>query len=102
MKRIICAAIVAAFLTPMAAPAFAGPIERACMLSPRDQKSWRLCSCIQRAANSTLSRSEQRRAAKFFRDPQLAQDTRQSDKTTSERFWLRYKKFGTEAAAYCT
>ncbi|MFY0681019.1 MAG: hypothetical protein JXR13_10630 [Thalassovita sp.] len=102
MKPFLSAALIAAFLTPIAAPVIAGPIDRACMLSPRDQKSWTLCRCIQRAANDTLSRSDQRRAAKFFRDPQLAQDTRQSDNPASERFWLRYKAFGSTAAAICT
>ncbi|MBR9650870.1 hypothetical protein IT775_07020 [Thalassobius aquimarinus] len=80
----------------------AGPIDRACMASPRQQKSWALCRCIQHVANQTLSRSDQRRAAKFFRDPHKAQEVRQSDSRSNERFWLRYKEFGATAAAICS
>ncbi|WP_412565511.1 hypothetical protein [Thalassobius sp. MITS945101] len=101
MKRILCAAMIAAFVAPLAAPAFAGPIERACLSSPRKEKSWPLCSCIGRVANQTLSRSDQRKAAKFFKDPQKAQDTRQSDNAANERFWQRYVDFGATAAAVC-
>lgn len=101
MKRILSAAVIAAFLAPMAAPAFAGPIDRACMTSPRKDKNRSLCSCIQRVANQTLSRADQRTAAKFFKKPELAQETRQSSNPAKERFWLRYKDFGATAAAVC-
>ena len=102
MKRILSAALIAAFLAPMAVPTFAGPIDRACLSSPRKQKSRSLCSCLQRVANATLSRSDQRTAATFFKKPQLAQDTRQSSNPSKERFWLRYKDFGATAAAVCS
>lgn len=102
MKRILWAACLAAMIAPMgAATVQAGPIERACMGSPRPQKSWSLCRCIQSVANQTLSRSDQRRAARFFRDPHRAQEIRQSDSLSHERFWLRYKEFGATAAAAC-
>ena len=79
----------------------AGPIDRPCMASNRKQKSWALCRCFQDVANQTLSRADQRRAAKFFQDPHKAQEIRQSDSRTHERFWLRYKEFGATAAALC-
>ena len=103
MKRILWAACLAAMIAPLGATnVLAGPIDRACMASPRPQKSWSLCRCIQNVANQTLSRSDQRRAAKFFRKPQMAQDVRQSDRLSNERFWLRYKEFGATAAAVCS
>ncbi|MFT6076309.1 MAG: hypothetical protein ACJAZ1_003241, partial [Yoonia sp.] len=41
------------------------------------------------------------RAAVFFSEPQLAQDTRQSDRSNDERFWLRYRAFSDLAAQIC-
>jgi hypothetical protein len=97
MKRIIV--IVAALLVP--ATLDAGAIERACKSSDRKNVSRALCSCIQEAADATLTLSEQRKAAKFFKDPQKAQDTRQSDNSSNETFWKRYKNFGLTAQTYC-
>ena len=91
----ICAATV------IAAPLYAGTIERACNKSPRNATR-ATCSCIQKVADVKLSRGDQKQAAKFFVDPQLAQDTRQSDNPTKERFWLRYKAFGQLATQYCS
>ncbi|WP_323779664.1 hypothetical protein [Thalassovita sp.] len=99
MKRFLWAASLAMTIVPIVAEA--GPIDRACMASNRKQKSWALCRCIQDVANQTLSRADQRRAAKFFQDPHKAQEIRQSDSRTHERFWLRYKEFGATAAALC-
>ncbi|MBA86309.1 hypothetical protein ACSSNL_07555 [Thalassobius sp. S69A] len=102
MKRMMTAAILVAFMAPMGAQvALAGPIERACMSSPRKAAGWQLCGCIQRVADQTLTRSDQRMAAKFFSDPHHAQEIRQSDNSRHEAFWLRYKDFGANAAASC-
>ena len=102
MKRILMGLTVACILLPVSGTfAVAGPIERACMSSPRKSASWRLCGCIQRVADQTLSRSDQRVAAKFFVEPHKAQEIRQSDNTRHEAFWLRYKEFGVSAAASC-
>lgn len=97
MKTILmtCAAVF------IAAPLYAGTIERACNKSPRNA-SRTTCSCIQQVADVQLSRGDQKQAAKFFSDPQLAQDTRQSDNPSKERFWLRYKAFGLNAAEQCS
>jgi hypothetical protein len=79
----------------------AGIITRACMSSDRDAASPFLCSCIQTVANDMLSRRDQRRAAKFFADPDRAQEMRQSSRSSHEAFWLRYKAFGERAETYC-
>ena len=79
-----------------------GPISQACLRGGRDQASRARCGCVQAVANQHLSASDQRRGAAFFNDPQLAQDTRQSDNPSSERFWLRWKEFGTNAGQLCT
>ncbi len=84
-----------------AAPMAVGPISKACMASDRKARSRRLCGCIQWAANKTLSGTQQRRAVKFYRDPQLAQDTRQSDRAGDERFWKAYSDYSQRARQNC-
>ena len=79
----------------------AGPVERACLQAARPGASRALCNCIQRAADATLSRGDQRMAASFFRDPDRAQQIRQSDRVQHEDFWQRYKGFASTAEYYC-
>ncbi|MEM6619472.1 MAG: hypothetical protein AAF631_09235 [Pseudomonadota bacterium] len=94
------ALLIGALTLTVAAPVNAGRIERACNASDRSA-SRALCSCIQRVADQKLTRTDQRLAAQFFADPQLAQDTRQSDDTRKEAFWKRYKAFGAAATRSC-
>lgn len=100
MKTIVLAAAAAAFLPVMATVAAAGPIERACMASDRGGNR-ALCGCIQQAADLTLSGGDQRRAAKFFKDPEAAHETWVSQSASDDAFWERYKSFGEAAEAYC-
>jgi hypothetical protein len=99
MVRVAAAALVGPL---MLAQAWAGPIERACNRSDRDAASRSVCSCIQSVADQNLSGGDQRRAAKFFSDPDRAQDTRVSDTSRDEAFWQRYVAFGELAEAYCS
>lgn len=78
-----------------------GPIHTACLRSGREAAGNALCGCVQASANAILSRGEQARAVAFFRDPHLAQVTRQSDRAGDERFWLRYKQFVETAERSC-
>lgn len=99
--------LVLALCATVAAPLFAtaalagGPIQTACLRSDRDGASRALCRCIQDVADMTLRGSDQRRAAKFFRDPDLAHKTWISQKAADDAFWDRYKEFGATAEAYC-
>ena len=86
----------------MSTPAFADVVETACLKSPRDAANRPLCGCIQDVADLTLSKSDQRRAARFFTDPNEAQTVRQSDARRDEEFWDRYLKFGNYAQTYCS
>ena len=97
------AAILATVLTlTLGPPAEAGgPIERACNRSDRDAANAELCHCLQRVADVTLKRAEQRMAARFFRDPDRAQEIRQSDEGRHEAFWQRYLYFGSAAELNC-
>ena len=99
MKTLLHATALAGLLC---SPAYAmGPIEKACLKAGRAGTSRELCGCIQDVANATLTRTEVRRAAKFFNDPHMAQELRQSDRRSDEAFWERYKLFGETAETYC-
>ena len=103
MKPILYATLIAALMTPaMPHVADAGPIQRACMKSDRKAASRSLCRCIQNAARGTLSSSDQRIAATFFRDPHRSQEIRQSDRRSHEIFWKKYKEFGARARQMCS
>lgn len=100
MKPYVLLAAAAAFFPVVAGVAVAGPIERACMASDRGGNR-SLCGCIQQAADMTLSGGDQRRAAKFFKDPEAAHATWVSQSKSDDAFWERYKSFGQTAEAYC-
>lgn len=103
MKRIILMVALATILSPVVTtPVDAGTIQRACMKSDRKAANRSLCACIQKAARGTLSSSDQRIAAKFFKDPHQSQEIRQSDRSSHEAFWLRYKEFGSRAQQMCS
>ena len=100
MRAAVLSLVLSATLVPLAAPAEAGAIERACLSSERGGNS-ALCACIQRAADRTLSGRDQRTAAQFFRDPDRAQQVRMSDRPSDRAFWERYKSFGYFAEVSC-
>jgi hypothetical protein len=100
MRAVILSLVLSAGLVPLAAPAAAGVIERACLSSDRGGNR-ALCSCIQRAADRTLSGRDQRTAARFFTDPDRAQQVRMSDRQSDREFWDRYKSFGYYAEVSC-
>jgi hypothetical protein len=98
MKKLL---LTATMLAAGALPATAGAIDKACLKGGRANGNRALCGCIQQVADTTLSRSDQRKAAVFFKDPHKAQDVRQSSRSSDEAFWLRYKNFAVTAEAYC-
>ena len=93
--------LAAVLLAAGGAMATAGTIERACMKSDRKAANRALCGCIQDVADYVLDGSDQRLAAKFFKDPHMAQVIRQSDNPSHEVFWKKYKQFGATAKTYC-
>ncbi len=98
MKTALLGAALAVLASGMAA---AGPIESACNRSDRQTASRSLCRCIEQVADQTLSGSDQRRAAAFFKDPEKAHKVWMSKRNTDDAFWDRYKAFGAQAEAYC-
>lgn len=86
---------------PVAAASASGPISRACLMSDRKARSGQLCGCIQAVADMSLSGRDQSLAASFYRDPQKAQDIRQSDNPNNERFWKKYREYANTAEEIC-
>lgn len=78
-----------------------GPIQKACIEDRRKAASRARCGCIQAVANQTLSNADQRRGAKFFKNPARLQEVRQSDNPSHERFWKAWKAYGVAAAELC-
>ena len=95
-------AVLAVILGAVANPLFAEQIERACMKSDRASGQRALCGCIQDAANLTLTSRDQKLAATFFKNPDRAQEIRQSDRPAHEAFWERYRNFGRTAEHFCS
>ena len=93
--------LLSAVLLSLPAFASAGAIERACLSSEQANGNRTLCSCIQQAADRTLSAKDQRFAARLFRDPDRAQKVRMSDRRSDELFWERYESFGAFAQVVC-
>ena len=101
-KHIVLAAVVAVAIPLVASLAAAGPIEYACVRSERKAVTRSLCGCIDQVAERVLSGSDQRRAAKFFKDPDEAHAVWISQKRADDDFWTRYKAFGAQAEAACS
>jgi len=100
-RPILAATAVALFLPLLSTGAAAGPIEKACLNSDRRGVNRQVCNCIQQVADMTLRGADQRRAAKFFSNPDQAQQVRMSDSDSDNAFWDRYKAFGENASALC-
>ena len=103
MTKAVTMAVAAALAVLMATggPADARRIERACNASDRSAASPALCACIQRVADQMLTNADQRKAARFFTDPQRAQEVRKSDTPADDAFWDRWRDFGSAARNVC-
>jgi hypothetical protein len=97
----LTAALTGLCLPLQATIAQAGPIESACLQSDRGAGR-SLCGCIQQVADTTLDRRDQRTAARFFKDPNRAQEVRMSKSDSDSQFWARYRQFGNAAEARCS
>lgn len=102
MKKLVLVALsVVTLSAAMPAMAGLGVIDKACRNSNRSASSPQLCRCIQKVANASLNRTERRKVAKWFKDPHQAQVVRQSDRSSDEVLWKRYKAFGEKARKTC-
>lgn len=102
MKHVLLSVALGAAILPFSAPVvMAGPIERACLASDRRAANRDLCGCIQQVADMTLQGGDQRKAARFFADPDAAHEVRMSTSNSDNAFWDRYTAFGAAAETYC-
>lgn len=101
MQNTLTLAAVAALGLFIGAAAEAGPIQSACNRSDRAAASPAMCGCLQQVADMTLRGADQKRAARFFTDPEQAQEVRMSTSDRDNAFWDRYKNFAATAEAYC-
>ncbi|MCR9127052.1 MAG: hypothetical protein NXH82_13125 [Rhodobacteraceae bacterium] len=86
-----------------ARPALAvGIVERACLLSDRRAASRSLCKCIDTVARQDLTLADRRLMVRFFKNPDLAQRIRQSDRRSHEAFWARYVAYSRRASQVCS
>ena len=76
-------------------------IEKACLKSDRKAVTRELCSCIQFVADQSLTRAQQSKGAKWFKDPHKAQQTRQSSRGSDEKMWQAWKKFSARTQEIC-
>lgn len=101
IRTVLAATAVALTVSLVASLAHAGPIQNACNRSDRRAANPSICACLQQAADMTLRPSEQRRAAKFFTDPDEAQRVKLSDTYRDDEFWERYRNFSNTAESVC-
>lgn len=102
IRTVLAATAVALTVSLVASLAHAGPIENACNRSDRSAATRSMCACIQQAADMTLRGADQRRAAKFFTDPDEAQRVKLSDKHADDEFWERFRNFTSTAESICS
>ena len=97
MRLILMTGLILALPTVAAA----NPVERACLAADRNATR-ALCACIGEAAAATLSNAQQREGARWFDDPQRAQDVRMSDRPSDEAMWEAWGVFSALAEQRCS
>jgi hypothetical protein len=61
-------------------------LKKACM-EAKQIKSSRVCQCLQKTADQTLTRSEQLRVVTFLKNPDISQAVKASERRTDKMFW---------------
>lgn len=81
-----------------------GPIQKACQAQGRASATRARCGCVQAVADRELSNSDQRRGARYFKNPHALQVVRQdqSNNASNRRFWAAWKAYGERAAQLCS
>ncbi len=102
MKKIGVAACAALLMVSGVTSTAAGPLQRGCLQSDRPGATRSMCGCIQAVADGMLKRGDQRKAARFFRDPHSAQEIRTSRSQRDKRFWQEYRAFGDRVEQVCS
>lgn len=76
-------------------------LKKACM-EAKQIKSSRVCQCLQKTADQTLTRSEQFRVVTFLKNPDISQAVKASERRTDKMFWSKFSRFGRLAERRCS
>ena len=79
---------------------FAGSVQEACFSAGSSKSNYRVCRCIQSAADATLSIKDQSLAAAIIRNPDNVTEIKSSKRCNHARFMERYSLFGELARAF--
>ena len=101
MKHTLAGACAALFIFS-AHTAFAGSVQQACLNAGSSKVNYRVCRCIQSAADATLSVKDQSLAAAIIRNPDNVTEIKSSKRRNHARFMERYSQFGELARAFCS
>ena len=82
--------------------ALAGSVQQACVSAGSSKANFRVCRCIQIAANATLNVKDQSLAAAVIRNPDNVTDIKSSKRRNHARFMEWYSQFGELARAFCS
>lgn len=78
----------------------AGTTENACLRSDRSPGR-AACACAQNVADQTLSKGDQKIAAKIINNPDVFYEYYGSDNQRKKAFLQRYRNWGSTAQEFC-
>ena len=82
--------------------AFAGSVQQACLSAGSSKANYRVCRCIQSAADATLNVKDQSLGAAIIRNPDNVAEIKSSKRRNHARFMEQYSQFGELAWALCS
>ena len=82
--------------------AYAGSVQQACLSAGSSKANYRVCRCIQSAADATLNVKDQSLAASIIRNPDNVTEIKSSKRRNHALFMERYSQFGELARAFCS
>ena len=82
--------------------AFAGSVQHACLSAGSSKANYRVCRCIQSAADATLNVKDQSLAASIIRNPDNVTEIKSSKRRNHALFRERCSQFGELARAFCS
>ena len=99
MKHTLAGACAALFIFS-GQTVFAGSVQEACFSARSSKSNYRVCRCIQSAADATLSLKDQLMASAIIRNSNNATEIKSSKRHNHARFMQRYSHFGELARAF--
>ena len=100
MKHTLAGACAALFIFS-GHTAFAGSVQQACLSAGSSKANYRVCRCIQSAADATLNIKDQSLAAAIIRNPDNVTEINSSKRHNQSRIMGRYSQFVELAQVLC-